>query len=89
MSFEGLTVYRRLPVRGRHVHDRALARHDDRFGHASDSHFRVHVSGERTRQIEAVALDHTEPRQRERDRVGAGLQIEDAVLAGLVGHRGA
>ena len=41
---------------------------------------------ERAGQLDAVALDGAEAGQRERHRVGAGPQVDDAVLARAVGH---
>ena len=40
------------------------------------------------RQLDAFALDGAEPGQRERDRVGAGPQVDDPVLPGAVGDGG-
>ena len=39
------------------------------------------VSDLRAGQLDAVALDGVEAGQRERQRVGAGAQVDDAVLA--------
>ena len=38
------------------------------------------------RHLDTVALDGAEPGQRERDGVGSGRQVDDAVLTGAVGH---
>ena len=54
----------------------------------ADLQVRVDRRGERAGQLDPFALDGAESGQRERDRVGAGPQVDDAVLAGAVGDGG-
>ena len=76
---------RRLPPDALHVDDRRLAGDGDRFRERADPQIRVDRGGERAGQLDALALDGAEAGQREGDGVGAGPQIDDAVLAGAVG----
>ena len=55
----------------------------------ADLQVRVDRRGERSGQLDALALDGAEAGQRERDRIGAGPQVDDAVLAAAVGDGGA
>ena len=64
------------------VDDRRFADDRDRFGDRADLQVGVDRGGEGAGQLDAVALDGVEPGQRERHRVRAGPQIDDAVLAG-------
>ena len=61
------------------------AGHGHRLFERADFHVRVDGGGEVRRQFEAVALEGLKSRQRERDGVGAGTQIDDAVRAFAVG----
>src|SRR6185295_18025877 len=62
---------------------------DDGFGDGAD--FQVGVDGGRegTAQLDPLTLDCAETRQAERDRVRAGPQILDVVLAAPIGDGGA
>ena len=55
----------------------------------ADLHVGVDRGDEVARQLDAFALDGVEAGQRERHRVGAGPQVDDAVLAAAVGDGGA
>ena len=67
------------------VDDRRFAADGDRLRDRADTQIRVDGRGERAVQLNAVAPDRAEARQRERHRVGAGPQVDDLVLAGAVG----
>ena len=80
-------------VRDRHlapdalrVDDRGFTADRDRFLDRAHFHVGVDRRGERSGELDAVALDGAEAGQRERHRIGAGAQIDDAVLAGAVRH---
>ena len=67
-----------------HVDDRRFAGDRDRLFEGADFQVAVDGGDEGASQLDAVALDGAEARQREGDRVGAGTEIDDAVLAGVV-----
>ena len=66
-----------------------LAGDGDRLFERADAHLGVDGRRERAGQRDAVTLDGVEAGQRERDRVGAGPQLGDAVLPDAVGDGGA
>ena len=61
----------------------------DRFLERADLQIGVDGGDEVGRQQQVFALHGAESGQRERDRVGAGPQIDDAVLAAPIGDGGA
>ena len=63
---DGLLVEHVLSRCVLHVHDRRLAGHGDRFLNGPDPHFGVDGGGERPGQLDAVAPDGVEARQRDR-----------------------
>ncbi len=71
------------------VDDRGLPGHRDRF--AQQAHLELGVDGgrERARELNPFALEGREPGQRKRHRVGAGPEVDDAILARPVGDHGA
>ena len=68
-----------------HVHDRRSAGDGQRFREVADPHLAVDLRREVRRQVDSFPLDRGEPRERERHGVHAGTQIDDLVLALLVG----
>ena len=82
-----IAVERALALGALHVHDRTLARHRNRLLEPADAHVGVHGGIELRRQHERLALEGAEPGQRERNRVGAGAQIDDAVQPVGVAYR--
>jgi hypothetical protein len=64
-----------LGARARDVDDRRFAGDRHCFLHAADAEIAVDRGDEATGQLDPIALDRGEPRQRERDRIGAGSQI--------------
>ena len=73
---------------GLHVDKGTLAGDDYRLLDRADSHLGVDGDGEACRQVDAFPLISAEPHQNEGDRVGAGSQVDDPVLALLVAdHR--
>jgi hypothetical protein len=74
----------RLLGRGLHVDDRRFSRNRDRFRDVA--HFQVGVDGgcKRTCELHAVSFHGAESCERKRQRVRAGQQLSDAVLAAPV-----
>ena len=68
-----------------HVDNRCLALHHNRFGYTADAQLTVDRDCAGAADRDALAFDRLEPRERERDRVGARPQIDDLILAGSVG----
>ena len=71
------------------VDQRRRARHRHRLFDRTDVKLRVHGRVEARRQLDAFAPEGREASERERDSVGAGFELDDAVLAALVGDRAA
>ena len=71
------------------VHDGGLAGDGDRLLEGAHAQVDIDRRCEVRRQLDAVALDRAEPRQGERDAVGAGQQIDDLVLTLIIGNNGA
>ena len=86
---EDVLADRLLRPRALDVDDRRFAGDGDRFLERADFQVAVDRRDERARQLDAFALDGAEARQRERHRVGARPQVDDAVLAGVVADDGA
>ena len=72
-------------VRG--VDQRAFTRHGDRLFEGADFQVDVDGRGKRRRQLNLLAPDGGESRQREGHRVDTGPQIDDVVAALRIGHR--
>ncbi len=83
----GLVVERDLAPRALHVDDRRLAGDRHGFSNPADLQVRVDLDDAGSRQHDVVALQRGEPREGERDGVGARLQALDTVLPGAIGHR--
>jgi hypothetical protein len=71
------------------VDDRRLAGNGDRLLDGADPQLDVHGGYATSRNLEPVAFDGAESRQRERQVVRAGPQVDDLVLPGAVGDDGA
>ena len=71
---------------GLHVDDRALPGDRDVLGDRADAHLDVDRRGEVGFEQNPLAHDRVETRQREGDGVGARPQVDDPVLARLVGR---
>ena len=74
--------------RWKHIDDRRRARHRDGLFEVADAQLGVHRRGEIGRQLQSLAPDVREPRQRERDGVHTRAQIDDLIQATIVGDRG-
>ena len=71
-----------------HIHDRRVAGDGDRLLDGADAQLGVDRGREVRRKLDAFAADRVEPGQRERDRIDAGPEIDDAIQTGRVGrHR--
>ena len=68
-----------------HIHDGRLAGHRDRFLDPAEFQIGVHGRHEVPRQLDAFAFHDTETGQLECYGIAAGPEIDDAVLAGVVG----
>src|SRR5262249_60126629 len=68
------------------VDERRFGRHGYGLRHAADLHFRVNGRYEGPSQLDSLALDRGEPRQRKRHGVAAGPQALNRVLPRLVGE---
>jgi len=68
------------------VHRRRFARDGDRLFERAHREVAVDRRGELGGQLEPFPLRRAEARQRERDGVGAGSQVDDAVPTLRIGH---
>ena len=84
---EHVVVQRHFPFGALDVHDRGFAGDGDRFRERADLEIGVDRRRERPGQLDALALEGAESRQREGDRVGPGPQILDPILPGPVADR--
>jgi hypothetical protein len=75
-----------LLLRVLHVHDRRFAGDGNRLLDRADRQLCVDGRRERTGQLDRVTPDRVEPREREGDGVGSRPKLDDAVVAGAVGH---
>ena len=71
--------------RALHVDERRFTGHGDRFVQLADLHVRVDGRDEVGAQVEVLDLDGVEAGKRERDRVGARPEIDDAIQTGGIG----
>ena len=81
-----LVLEHRLALGGLRVDDRRFAADVDGLSHVADFHLAVDVDHARTRDFQPFAFHARESRQRERDGVGAGPQIDYLVLPAAVGN---
>ena len=86
---ERIARHRRLPPDALHVDNGGFTGDGDRFLDGADLEFRVHRRGEGSGQLDGLAFERREAGERERQRVGARSQVNDSVLSGSVGGRGA
>ena len=75
-----------LALGGLDVDDRRLTGDRDRLLEGAHTHVDRNRQRRGAAQLDALPLDDVEAGQRERQRVGAGIQTDDAVLPRAVGH---